>query len=132
MTCLLPPRKLPQSPTRRRRPPGIATCTFCFSCSIAEHIVLGQGFSSPFYQDTGPTAWVAPVYPYLAALVFRLFGLFSGLRDRAPWHSVHYRRRNGNRHSCAGPPHAGCADRILRGVDLGAQPHFFSLAGFLR
>jgi len=46
-------------------------------CSIAEHIVLGQGFSSPFYQDTGPTAWVAPVYPYLAALVFRLFGIYS-------------------------------------------------------
>lgn len=46
-------------------------------CSIAEHIVLGKGFSSPFYQDTGPTAWIAPVYPYLAALVFRLFGIYS-------------------------------------------------------
>ena len=43
-------------------------------CSIAEHIVRGQGFSSPFDQDTGPTAWIAPVYPYLAALVFRLIG----------------------------------------------------------
>src|SRR5437762_13201734 len=31
-------------------------------CSIAEHIVRGQGFSSPFSQDTGPTAWIAPVY----------------------------------------------------------------------
>jgi len=41
-------------------------------CSIAEHIVLGKGFSSPFYQDTGPTAWIAPVYPYLAAVVFRI------------------------------------------------------------
>ncbi len=46
-------------------------------CSIAEHIVRGQGFSSPFSQDTGPTAWIAPVYPYLAALVFRLFGMYS-------------------------------------------------------
>jgi hypothetical protein len=46
-------------------------------CSIAEHIVRGQGFSSPFYQDTGPTAWIAPIYPYLAALVFRLFGIYS-------------------------------------------------------
>src|SRR6266404_7146034 len=46
-------------------------------CSIAEHIVRGQGFSSPFVQDTGPTAWIAPVYPYLAALVFRLFGIYS-------------------------------------------------------
>ena len=46
-------------------------------CSIAEHIVRGQGFSSPFYQDTGPTSWIAPVYPYLCALVFRLFGIYS-------------------------------------------------------
>src|SRR5260370_27406758 len=46
-------------------------------CSIAEHIVRGQGFSSPFVQDTGPTAWIAPVYPYLAALVFRLFATYS-------------------------------------------------------
>jgi 4-amino-4-deoxy-L-arabinose transferase-like glycosyltransferase len=46
-------------------------------CSIADHIVRGQGFSSPFYGDTGPTAWIAPVYPYLCALVFRIFGIFS-------------------------------------------------------
>ena len=46
-------------------------------CSIADHIVRGQGFSSPFYEDTGPTAWIAPVYPYLCALVFRIFGIFS-------------------------------------------------------
>jgi len=46
-------------------------------CSIAAHIVRGQGFSSPFHADTGPTAWIPPVYPYLVALVFRLFGLYS-------------------------------------------------------
>ena len=46
-------------------------------CSIAEHIVRGQGFSAPFCQDTGPTAWIAPVYPYLCALVFRIFGIYS-------------------------------------------------------
>jgi hypothetical protein len=28
-------------------------------CSIADHIVRGQGFSSRFHQDTGPPAWVA-------------------------------------------------------------------------
>jgi len=39
-------------------------------CSIADHIVRGQGFSSPFHQDTGPTAWIAPAYPYLVSLVF--------------------------------------------------------------
>jgi len=46
-------------------------------CSIAERIAEGRGFSSPFYIETGPTAWIAPVYPYMAALVFRVFGVFS-------------------------------------------------------
>jgi 4-amino-4-deoxy-L-arabinose transferase-like glycosyltransferase len=46
-------------------------------CSIAAHIVRGQGYSSPFLVDTGPTAWIAPVYPYMVAVVFRLFGIFS-------------------------------------------------------
>jgi 4-amino-4-deoxy-L-arabinose transferase-like glycosyltransferase len=46
-------------------------------CSIAAHIVRGKGFSSPFQIDTGPTAWVPPVYPYFVALVFRLFGLYT-------------------------------------------------------
>jgi 4-amino-4-deoxy-L-arabinose transferase-like glycosyltransferase len=46
-------------------------------CNIAARIVSGQGYSSPFFQETGPTAWVAPVYPYLVALVFRLFGTYS-------------------------------------------------------
>jgi 4-amino-4-deoxy-L-arabinose transferase-like glycosyltransferase len=46
-------------------------------CSIAERIAEGRGFSSPFFVETGPTAWVAPVYPYLVAGVFRLFGVFS-------------------------------------------------------
>jgi 4-amino-4-deoxy-L-arabinose transferase-like glycosyltransferase len=46
-------------------------------CSIAAHIVRGKGFSSPFFADTGPTAWIPPVYPYLVAAVFRLFGLYS-------------------------------------------------------
>jgi 4-amino-4-deoxy-L-arabinose transferase-like glycosyltransferase len=46
-------------------------------CSIAAHIVRGQGFSSPFLIDTGPTAWIAPVYPYMVAVVFRIFGIFT-------------------------------------------------------
>jgi 4-amino-4-deoxy-L-arabinose transferase-like glycosyltransferase len=46
-------------------------------CSIAGHIARGQGFSSPFIADTGPTAWVAPIYPYFVALIFQLFGIYS-------------------------------------------------------
>ncbi len=48
-------------------------------CSIADHIVRGQGFSSPFHQDTGPTAWIAPAYPYFVSLVFRIFGRYSSV-----------------------------------------------------
>ena len=46
-------------------------------CSIADHIVRGQVFSSPFHQDTGPTAWIAPAYPYFVSLIFRIFGSYS-------------------------------------------------------
>lgn len=45
--------------------------------SIAAHLARGQGFSSPFMHDTGPTAWIAPVYPYFVCLVFRGFGIYS-------------------------------------------------------
>src|SRR5215469_7810095 len=45
--------------------------------SIAAHLARGLGFSSPFLRDTGPTAWVAPIYPLLVAAVFKLFGIYS-------------------------------------------------------
>lgn len=41
----------------------------------ARSIFLGQGFSSPFLPATGPTALVPPLYPYLLAGCFKLFGL---------------------------------------------------------
>jgi 4-amino-4-deoxy-L-arabinose transferase-like glycosyltransferase len=44
---------------------------------IARSIVQGKGFSSPLFGDTGPTAWMTPIYPYLLALSFRLFGVYS-------------------------------------------------------
>jgi 4-amino-4-deoxy-L-arabinose transferase-like glycosyltransferase len=43
----------------------------------ARSIALHQGFSSPFLPVTGPTAIVPPIYPYLLAAIFRLFGLYS-------------------------------------------------------
>jgi 4-amino-4-deoxy-L-arabinose transferase-like glycosyltransferase len=45
--------------------------------SIAAHLASGKGFSSPFGIDSGPTAWVAPIYPYFVSLVFRVFGIYS-------------------------------------------------------
>jgi hypothetical protein len=44
---------------------------------IARSIVEGKGFSSPLFEDTGPTAWMTPVYPYLVAGVFKLFGIYT-------------------------------------------------------
>jgi 4-amino-4-deoxy-L-arabinose transferase-like glycosyltransferase len=44
---------------------------------IAYSIARGKGFSSPFQRDTGPTAWLAPAYPYLLAGIFRLFGIYT-------------------------------------------------------
>jgi 4-amino-4-deoxy-L-arabinose transferase-like glycosyltransferase len=44
---------------------------------IAYSIASGRGFSSPFHRDTGPTAWLAPVYPYLLAGIFKVFGIYT-------------------------------------------------------
>ena len=44
---------------------------------VARSIATGQGFSSPYPEPTGPTAAQAPLYPYLLAGVFRLFGIYS-------------------------------------------------------
>ena len=44
---------------------------------IGAAIASGQGFSNPFGAPTGPTAWESPLYPYLIACVFRIFGIYS-------------------------------------------------------
>jgi hypothetical protein len=44
---------------------------------IAQSIVEGSGFSSPFFGFTGPTAIMPPIYPLLLAGVFRLFGTYT-------------------------------------------------------
>lgn len=44
---------------------------------IAYSIVQGHGFGSPLFEDTGPTAWLTPVYPYLIAGVFTIAGTYS-------------------------------------------------------
>lgn len=44
---------------------------------IAYSIASGKGYSSPFQRDTGPTAWLAPVYPYLVAGIFKLYGIYT-------------------------------------------------------
>src|ERR1041384_4354882 len=46
---------------------------------IARSLALGQGFSSPTDLPTGPSAWTPPVYPYILAGVFKLFGIYTAL-----------------------------------------------------
>ena len=45
--------------------------------NIAQSLASGHGFSSPFAQPTGETAWVSPLYPFLLAGIFKVFGIFS-------------------------------------------------------
>jgi 4-amino-4-deoxy-L-arabinose transferase-like glycosyltransferase len=44
---------------------------------IARSIAMGQGFSSPTDLPTGPSAWEPPIYPYILAGIFKLFGIYS-------------------------------------------------------
>lgn len=44
---------------------------------IARSIAAGQGFASPLFGDTGPTAIMTPLYPYLLGGIFKAFGIYS-------------------------------------------------------
>jgi 4-amino-4-deoxy-L-arabinose transferase-like glycosyltransferase len=44
---------------------------------IGRALAQGQGFSNPFNDTTGPTAWEPPLYPFLIAIVFRLVGVYT-------------------------------------------------------
>ena len=46
--------------------------------AVAAAIAEGRGFSSPLKTiKSGPTAWFTPIYPYLLAGVFKIFGVYS-------------------------------------------------------
>src|ERR1700733_14188180 len=44
---------------------------------IGYSLAHGQGFSSPFGGNTGPSAWPAPIYPWVVSIAFRVFGSYS-------------------------------------------------------
>ena len=44
---------------------------------LGESLRRGRGLASPFGGDTGPSAFLAPGYPALVALLFRIFGSYS-------------------------------------------------------
>src|ERR1700685_345418 len=57
---------------------GVSVIPFLFeSGNIAHSLATGHGFSSPFRVDTGPTAWMTPLFPLLLAEIFRLFGAYT-------------------------------------------------------
>jgi len=45
--------------------------------TLAQSLAAGQGLSSPFGGSTGPTALLAPGYPAIIAVFFRIFGSFT-------------------------------------------------------
>ena len=45
--------------------------------NIAFSLAQGHGFSSPWWQETGPTAWLTPVYPWIVSVVYRIFGIHT-------------------------------------------------------
>jgi hypothetical protein len=45
--------------------------------NIALSLSEGHGYGDLFRKDTGPTAWLAPVYPFLLFLIFRFFGAMT-------------------------------------------------------
>lgn len=44
---------------------------------IARSLATGHGYSSPYFADTGPTAWLAPIFPLLLAGVFNIFVVYT-------------------------------------------------------
>jgi Dolichyl-phosphate-mannose-protein mannosyltransferase len=45
--------------------------------NIAYSLAQGQGFGGVFRTNTGPTAWLAPIYPLMIAGIFKSFGVFT-------------------------------------------------------
>jgi len=57
---------------------ALSTIPFLFEPgNIAASIEQGKGFSSPLRVETGPTAWMTPIYPMMLAGVFHIFGLYT-------------------------------------------------------
>ncbi len=57
---------------------ALSSIPFLFeSGNIAMSLASGHGFGSPFRVDTGPTAWMTPLYPLLLSWIMRVFGIYT-------------------------------------------------------
>ncbi len=57
---------------------ALSVIPFLFeSGNIAHSLATGNGFSSPFRVNTGPTAWMTPLYPLLLSGILRVFGGYT-------------------------------------------------------
>ncbi len=57
---------------------ALSAIPFLFeSGNIAYSLAGGHGFSSPLRIDTGPTAWMTPLYPLLLSSIMRIFGTYT-------------------------------------------------------
>jgi 4-amino-4-deoxy-L-arabinose transferase-like glycosyltransferase len=46
---------------------------------VARALVTGRGYSDPFLTQSGPTAWLTPLFPLILSGVFKCFGVYSRL-----------------------------------------------------
>jgi 4-amino-4-deoxy-L-arabinose transferase-like glycosyltransferase len=44
---------------------------------IGQSLAAGNGYGNPFVDPSGPTAWEPPLYPFLIAGIFKLFGIYT-------------------------------------------------------
>jgi len=54
-----------------------AKLDFDESAHIGAALATGQGFSNPFGVPSGPTAWLAPVWPFVLSRIFVIFGVYT-------------------------------------------------------
>jgi 4-amino-4-deoxy-L-arabinose transferase-like glycosyltransferase len=65
--------------TWHRAAPAPANAPYGYELGcVAKSIASGKGFSSPLpFFDTGPTAWLSPVFPYMVAGIFKMWGTYT-------------------------------------------------------
>ena len=82
---------------------AVSVIPFLFeSGNVAHSLATGAGFSSPFRVNTGPTAWMPPIYPLLLAAVFRM--KHGGPRSGLACATVTFWSRTSRAPRAASPP----------------------------